>query len=354
MRPLTATIDTAALAHNLAVARVLAPAAQVLAVIKANAYGHGVVPAARAFAAADGLALIELEAAVRLRESGYAGRLVLLEGLFDAAELAVAADHRLTVVVHCEEQLRMLDAAPADVRLDVLFKLNTGMNRLGFALAPADDALTRLRAHRAVGAVTLMMHFATADEARGVTWQLDVFNRFAVTRGLACSLANSAALLRHAQTRTGWVRPGIMLYGCSPFAEAPAAGFGLKPAMTLASRVIAVQQIKAGDSVGYGSAFIADRAMRIGVVACGYADGYPRHAPTGTPVLVAGRRTRTVGRIAMDLLCCDLTAIADAATGTPVVLWGDGLPADDVAAAAGTVSYELLCALAPRVPVTVR
>jgi alanine racemase len=354
MRPLTATIDTAALTHNLSVARAQAPAAQVLAVVKADAYGHGVAHAARAFAAADGLALIERDVAVHLRESGYAGRLVLLEGLFEVAELAAAAQHRLAVVVHCEEQLRMLDAAPATAHLDVLFKLNTGMNRLGFAMAQADGALARLRAHRAVAAITLMTHFATADEARGVAWQLDVFNRFAAARGLPCSLANSAALLRHPQTCAGWVRPGIMLYGCSPFADQAAAEFGLKPAMTLASRVIAVQQLQSGDSAGYGGAFTAKRAMRIGVIACGYADGYPRHAPTGTPVLVAGRRTGTVGRVAMDLLCCDLTDLPDAGVGAPVVLWGDGLSADEVAAAAGTVSYELLCALAPRVPVTVR
>ena len=168
------------------------------------------------------------------------------------------------------------------------------------------------------------------------------------------TLANSAAVLRYPQTHVDWVRPGIMLYGCSPFAETSAATLGLKPVMTLASRVLAVQEIATGDSVGYGSAFVADTPMRIGVVACGYADGYPRHAPTGTPLLVAGRRTRTLGRIAMDLLCCDLTAMPEHGVGTPVVLWGEGLSADEVAAAAGTVSYELLCALAPRVPVIER
>ena len=354
MRPLVATIDTAALAHNLGVARRHAGDARVLAVVKANAYGHGLERAASALAAADGLALIELDAAVRLREGGYAKRLVLLEGLFTADEVAVAARVDLSVVVHGEEQLKMLDATPAGARLDVLLKLNSGMNRLGFALNHAAAALTRLRSHRAVRAVGLMTHFAAADDARGVAWQLDAFNAFAGTQGLPCTLANSAALLRYPATRADWVRPGILLYGCSPFADQSALELGLKPVMTLTSRLIAVQDLKAGDSVGYGSAFVAPQAMRIGVIACGYADGYPRHAPTGTPVLVGGARTRTLGRVAMDLICCDLTPMPAATVGAPVTLWGDGLSADEVATAAGTVSYELLCALAPRVPVVVR
>jgi alanine racemase len=354
MRPLTATIDTAALARNLGVVRTHAPRSRVLAVVKANAYGHGLERAARAFAAADGLALIEIDAAVRLRESGYAGRLVLLEGLFEPAEVPAAARCRLSIAVHCEEQLRLLDAAPAGARFDVLLKLNTGMNRLGFPLAQADAALARLRAHRAVGEISLMSHFATADEARGVGFQVDAFNAFAGAQPLPRTLANSAAILRHPQTHADWVRPGIMLYGCSPFADAPAAQFGLQPAMTLSSRVIAVQSLAAGDSVGYGSAFIAPAPMRIGVIACGYADGYPRHAPTGTPLQVAGLRTRTIGRVAMDLLCCDLTPLPEAGVGAPVELWGEGVPADQVAAAAGTVSYELLCALAPRVRIVER
>ena len=354
MRPLTATIDTAALAHNLGVARAHAGAARVLAVVKANAYGHGLDRVLPALGLADGLALIEIDVAARLREAGYAKRLVLLEGLFERAEVEAAARCDLSIVVHCEEQLRMLDAAPAGARFDVLFKLNTGMNRLGFAPAQAGDALARLRAHRAVRDVALMTHFAAADEARGIGFQFDAFSRFAAAHSLRCTLANSAALLRYPQARADWVRPGIMLYGCSPFADAPAAQFGLTPVMTLASRVIAVQALNAGDSVGYGSAFSAPHAMRIGVVACGYADGYPRHAPTGTPVLVAGQRTRTVGRVAMDLICCDLSGLPVAAVGAPVTLWGEGLPADEVAAAAGTVSYELLCALAARVPVVVR
>lgn len=354
MRPLTATIDTAALAHNLAVARARAGAARVLAVVKADAYGHGLGRVLPALHGADGLGLIELDAAVRAREQGWTRRIVLLNGFYGVDELAAAARHALAPVVHNEEQLALLDAAPAGARFDVLLKLNTGMNRLGFAPAAAAAALARLVAHRAVGGVTLMLHFATADEARGVDWQLAAFEGFAAAHGLPRTLANSAALLRHPQTHADWVRPGIMLYGCSPFADVPAAAFGLKPVMTLASALIAVQDLQAGDSVGYGTTFVAAQRMRIGVVACGYADGYPRHAPTGTPVLVGGQRTRTLGRVAMDLICCDLSGLPAAAVGTPVTLWGEGLPADEVAAAAGTVSYELLCALAPRVPVRLR
>jgi alanine racemase len=326
-----------------------APGARVFAVIKANAYGHGVMRAARAFVDADGFALLEVDAAVRLREGGYAKRIALLEGLFDASELAAAAAHDLAFAVHSEEQLRMLDSAPAGARLDVMLKINTGMNRLGFTPAAAAAACARLQQHRAVRQLTLMTHFATADDARGVAWQLEVFEQVAAGRALERSIANSAAILRFPETHGGWVRPGIMLYGCAPFTDASAQELGLKPAMTLASAIIAVQELRPGERVGYAGTFEATRALRVGTVACGYADGYPRHAPTGTPVLVDGTRTRTLGRVSMDMLCVDLTGVPAAGIGTPVMLWGDGLSADEVAAAAGTVSYELLCALAPRV-----
>jgi alanine racemase len=197
--------------------------------------------------------------------------------------------------------------------------------------------------------VVLMTHFANADDERGVAWQLERFRQIPSTRELPWSLANSAAMIRHPETRTGWVRPGIMLYGSSPFFDESAEALGLRPAMTLESEVIAVQTLQPGERVGYGGTFVADQAMRIGVVACGYADGYPRHAPTGTPIMVAGRRTRTIGRVSMDTLFADLSGLPGAGVGDRAVLWGDGLPVEDVAAAAGTVGYELLCALAPRV-----
>jgi alanine racemase len=347
MRPIVATIDFSALHHNYDVARSCAPHAKAMAVIKANAYGHGLMRAARALHDADGYALIELDGAVRLRESGYRQRITLLEGFFEQRELAVLVDHDLTTVVHSTEQLAMLRTLPAIARLDVWLKVNTGMNRLGLQPSKAAAALDQLRQQSGVRSVTLMTHFANADDAKGVAWQLEALER--IVADLPRSFANSAAVLRYPETHADWIRPGIMLYGCSPFAESTGSELGLEPAMTLASELIATRELAPGDAVGYGGAFRADRAMRIGIVACGYADGYPRHAPTGTPVLVSDRLTRTVGRVSMDMLCVDLTDIDDAHAGTRVVLWGEGNPVEHVAQAAGTVGYELLCAVAPRV-----
>ena len=349
MRPLVATIDSSALRHNLAVVRSHAPRSQVLAVIKANAYGHGRARAAAALAQADGFALVELDAAVSLRESGYRQRIVLLEGFFDPGELPVLVRHGLATVVHSAEQVAALGALPRDAKLDVLLKVNTGMNRLGLSPDEYAKARERLGADSRVGSITLMSHFAEADDARGVEWQLERLRRFPGHDALPLSLANSAAILRYPETHAGWVRPGIMLYGCSPFPGMTAQASGLKPAMTLESRLIAVQDLRAGEIVGYGGQFRAERAMRVGVVACGYADGYPRHAPNGTPIEVEGKMTGTVGRVSMDLLCVDLTPVPGAGVGSRVVLWGEGVPVERVAAAAGTVGYQLLSAVAPRV-----
>jgi alanine racemase len=349
-RPISATFDLAAFARNLVVAHARAPGARIWAVVKANAYGHGLLRAVRALDAADGFALLDLDDAVRLRDAGVRKPVLLLEGFFATADLEVIAAHSLSVVVHSQEQIAMLETARLPARLSVLLKLNTGMNRLGLPPEEARRAVERLKACACVAEIGLMTHFADADGPAGVAEQLARFELATAGLALPRCLANSAALLRYPQARGDWVRPGIMLYGCSPFADEPAAALGLEPVMTLTAELIAVRQIAAGDCVGYGGTFRADRAMRIGVVACGYADGYPRHAPTGTPVLVAGRRTRTVGRVSMDMLTVDLEPIPEAAVGTAVTLWGQGLSCDDVAAAAGTVSYELLCALAARVP----
>ncbi|HEY6241463.1 MAG TPA: alanine racemase [Burkholderiales bacterium] len=349
MRPIRARIDSAALRHNLSVVKRRAPHSRIWAVVKANAYGHGLARAAQALAAADGLALIELEAALAMRRAGERRPILLLQGFYSARELDSIAEHGLAVVVHDPEQLAVLEKARLPGKIAVYAKLNTGMNRLGFPGNGFRDALARLR--RCASEITLMTHFADADGKRGVRWQLERFD--AVTAGAkhARSLANSAAILRYPDTHADWVRPGIMLYGCSPFPEESADNLGLRPVMTLSSELIALRELQAGDSVGYGCTFTADGPMRIGIVACGYADGYPRHAPTGTPILVCGKRTRTVGRVAMDMLFADLTGIPEGAIGSPVTLWGEGLSADEVAASAGTVSYELLCALSPRVPV---
>jgi len=349
-RPILSQLDLNAIANNLHVVRRLTRS-RVMAVIKADAYGHGLLRVAEALQDADGFALLDIQDAVSLRAAGYQQTILLLEGYFDAQDMELLAEYDLTTVIHSSWQLDLLDAYPKRAGLDVWLKVNTGMNRLGFLAGQVAAAMERLRAHSAIRDITLMTHFAHADEPRGIEQQLDIFNNLAGDYRVTRSLANSAALLRYAQTHGDWVRPGIMLYGASPFAETSARELGLRPAMTLRSRIIAIQQLEAGDEVGYGALYRADRNMRIGVVACGYADGYPRHAPNGTPVVVEGQRTVTVGRVSMDMLCVDLSNVPDARVGSTVVLWGDGLPVEQVAHAAGTISYELLCGLTKRVPV---
>ena len=348
-RPIRAAISAGAIAHNLSVARRHAGSAKVWAVIKANAYGHGLERAARAAAAADGFAVLDFQEAARLRDAGVTQPILMLEGVFQPADIALAVRHRLTPVIHRREQIEMLSAAATP--LDVYLKVNSGMNRLGFASDDVAAAHQALAAHPRVKSITLMTHFADADGATGIAAQLERFARLTKSFRGARSLANSAALIRFPEARGDWVRPGIMLYGCSPFAQTSAEALGLRPAMTLTTEIIATQALRAGDGVGYGLGFKAERPMRIGVIACGYADGYPRHAPAGTPVLVNGKRTRIVGRVSMDMITLDLSGMPEAGVGAPVTLWGEGLSADEVGAAAGTLSYELLCALAPRVPV---
>ncbi|MBI2278361.1 MAG: alanine racemase [Dechloromonas sp.] len=357
-RPIRARIAPAALLHNYRLAKGHAPNAKAWAVIKANAYGHGQWRAVEALRGeADGFAVLECENAVALREAGVTQPILLLEGIFSARDVRAVIAHRLTTVVHCLEQLEMLvQAGRFDAPVGICLKLNTGMNRLGFTAPTLAKAWETLRQIPQID-VTLMTHFAEADGERGIAGQLERFRTLAGDWRGPVSLANSAAILRHPQAHGDWVRPGIMLYGASPFAEQSAAELGLQPAMALESRIIAVQDLVAGDRVGYGGTFVAGRSMRIGVVACGYADGYPRHAPSGTPIAVMGQRTRTLGRVSMDMLACDLSAIPEAGIGAPVTLWGRGVagnvPADEVAAAAGTIAYELFCALAPRVPVEI-
>ena len=355
-RPIQASIDLSAIRHNYLVARRRAAIpreqAKAWAVVKADAYGHGLTRVANALReVADGFALLEIEAAVALRDAGFRQPILLLEGFFDPAELPVCAEYGLTIAIHRLEQLRMIREAALPVRLPIYLKLNTGMNRLGFTQEDIPDVKCALADSSAVSSVTLMTHFAESDGARGVEWQLERFRRMTEGWNLPVSMANSAAILHHPQTVCGWVRPGIMMYGGSPFADVDACSLDLMPVMTLSSRIIAVQEILPGERVGYGGTFEASRPTRVGIVACGYADGYPRHAPSGSPILVNGKRTVTVGRVSMDMLACDLTDLPEAGVDSPVVLWGAGLPADEVAMAAGTISYELFCALAPRVPV---
>ena len=331
----------------------MAGTARVLAVAKADAYGHGLTRVWRAWSQAAGIAVLELDAAVRLREQGYRGRVVLLEGCFEADEIELVERFDLVPVVHEERQLAMLSGFRPARPLPVLLKLNSGMNRLGFRPSAFRVALERIGSDPNIGEITLMTHFACADEGRGVAEQIEVFRAAAGSSRRPVTMANSAALIRHPDARGDWVRPGIMLFGATPFADSSAASLGLQPVMTLRSRLIAEQTLVPGEAVGYGATFVADRPMRVGVVACGYADGYPRHAVTGTPILVDGVRTRTLGRVSMDLLCVDLGPVPGASVGSEVVLWGGGLPVDEVAAAAGTIGYETMCALTRRVRIEV-
>ncbi|MEW5562106.1 catabolic alanine racemase DadX [Enterobacter asburiae] len=354
-RPITASLDLQALRQNLAVVRTAAPDSRVWSVVKANAYGHGIDRIWSALSDTDGFAMLNLEEAVLLRERGWKGPILMLEGFFHAEDLPLYDQYRLTTTVHSNWQLKALQNAKLNAPLDVYVKVNSGMNRLGFTPDKVYTVWQQLRAMRNVSDMTLMSHFADAENPEGIVEALEKVELAA--EGLNCprSLSNSAATLWHPEAHYDWVRPGIVLYGASPSGKwQDIANSGLKPVMTLSSEIIAVQNLKSGDTVGYGRLYTAQQEQRIGIVACGYADGYPRIAPDGTPVLVDGIRTGTVGRVSMDMLAVDLTPCPQAGIGTPVELWGKEIKIDDVAERCGTVGYELMCALAQRVPVVTR
>lgn len=350
-RPVFAGLDLLALKNNLAIVRRAAPGAKIWSVVKANAYGHGIDRIWNALGATDGFALLNLEEAVLLRERGWKGPILMLEGFFHADDLPLYDKYRLTTSVHSNWQLKAIQNARLRAPLDIYLKVNSGMNRLGFTPDRVYSVWQQLRAMANVGDMTLMSHFADADSPGGIDEAMRQIELAA--EGLACprSLANSAAALWHPDTHFDWIRPGIVLYGASPSGQwLDVASSGLKPVMALRSEIIAVQNLRPGDAVGYGSTYKVTREQRIGIVACGYADGYPRIAPQGTPVLVDGIRTGTVGRVSMDMLTVDLTPCPQAGIGTPVELWGKEIKIDDVASACGTVGYALMCAVAPRVP----
>ena len=365
-RPIQALIHPDALRHNMAVLRQRAPDARLWAVVKANAYGHGIDHVLGALAGADGFALLDIEEARRVRALGWRGPILLLEGAFELRDLEACSRLDLWHTVHCEAQIDMLAAHKTHVPQRVFLKINSGMNRLGFAPHQARAAWTRLNALPQVDEISLMTHFSDADGPIGIAAQAQAFQ--AATSDLPGErcLSNSAAVLRHGlharQSSHGlpasdWVRTGIALYGGAPdFGQPDASDARLQAAMSLRSKVIATQQLQAGDTVGYGSSFVAQGPMRIGIVCCGYADGYPRSCGTGTPVLVDGQPSRTIGRVSMDMLAVDLTDLAASGQGAEVTLWGYAssgalLPIDAVAQAGGTIAYELMCALAARVPV---
>jgi alanine racemase len=373
-RPIYCQISIAALQHNLQVAKQKARHHKVWAVIKANAYGHGTTAALRGFAMADGLAMLDFSDAVLCRQLGWTKPILMLEGAFAPADVELALTQQFELVVHSQYQLdwlkqAVLQKADASDQMSVVnlkVKINTGMHRLGFAPIEVANVLQTIQRAGLAKEVTLVTHFANADmsEADGLVLpmvepnqQLQAFVKVGgnLTQG---SVANSAAVLTEIQANQtedagtqhlGWMRPGVMLYGATPFGHRSAAQDGLQPAMIFGSQVIAIQHLKQGDQVGYGSRFTALNAMRIGIVACGYADGYPRHAGSGTPIAVDGQHTVTVGRVSMDMLAVDLTHLPETNVGSAVQMWGDIVPVDEVAKAADTIGYELLCAIAPRV-----
>jgi len=370
-RPILATVHLNALKHNLLAVRrhltgaltigVTAPL--IWAVIKANAYGHGIENAVTGFEQADGLAMLDFEEAARCRVAGWCKPLLMLEGCFQASDLHDIEKLSLTPVVHRFDQIEWLTQHPFKQAIDVYLKVNTGMQRLGFATEDYASAFKQIQALQASGHVrhiTHMTHFACADEPNGISQEIQLFDGVTAHLPGGESLCNSAASLRHTvvarrlrssgDALPSWVRPGICLYGSSPLADLTAASFKLQPTLTLSAEIIGVQQVKQGSGVGYGHRFIAPYDMRVGIVSCGYADGYPRHAPDFTPVGVQGQSTHLVGRVSMDMLAIDLTALPQVQIGAPVVLWGEGGPSVDlVAKYADTIGYELLCAVAPRV-----
>jgi alanine racemase len=363
IRLIRALVDSAALRHNLGTIRAYAPGAKVMAVVKANAYGHGLVATALALADADSFAVARLEEGMALRAAGVRAPIVLLEGVFSAEQLAEAAYHGFELVVHDPLQLKLLEAHRGAERFVVWIKIDTGMNRLGFRPENFPDALARLRALSVpVLELRVMTHLARADERNEAMTreQVEVFDRALAQaslvgpRRLATSIANSAGTLGWPKSHGDWVRPGLALYGVSPFGGESADKYGLKPVMTLESTVLTVREVKQGETVGYAGAWRAKRDSSIAILAAGYGDGLPRHLNNGTPVLIDGARYPLVGRVSMDMIAVDVTGARKIVTGNKGVIWGAGLPVEEIATHAGTIPYELLCGVSQRVPIELK
>jgi len=363
IRLLRALIDTAALRHNLGTIRAYAPGSKVMAVIKANAYGHGLVSTALALGDADAFAVARLEEGITLRSAGVRAPIVLLEGVFNAEQLAEAAHHGFELVVHDPLQIKLLESHRDARRFVIWIKMDTGMNRLGFRPEAFGPALERLRS-LTVPALELrvMTHLARADE-RSEPMTLAQIERFEATlnaarltgaQRIATSIGNSAGTLAHPRAHGNWVRPGLALYGVSPFADATAAHHGLKPVMTLETTVLTVREVKRGETVGYAGAWRAESDSAIAILAAGYGDGLPRHLVNGTPVLIAGGRYPLVGRVSMDMIAVNVTGASRIVAGSRAIVWGDGLPVEEVAAHAETIPYELLRGVSQRVPLELK
>jgi alanine racemase len=356
-RLIRAVIDTRALRHNLARIRERTGRARVMAVVKANAYGHGLVPTALALSDADAFAVARLEEGLALRAAGITQPIVLLEGVFTAEQLSQAARHGFELVVHDALQVELLEEMTGAHRFVLWIKIDTGMNRLGFPVREFAAALARVRRlEPAPLEIRLLTHLACADERdnRVTNEQAAAFR--AATAGLdyPVSIANSAGIFGGVQLNCDWVRPGLVLYGASPFADSTGSDLGLEPVMTLQSSVIAVRHLARGERVGYGGAWSAPRDSTIAIVAAGYGDGLPRGLPGGTPVLVNGVRAPLAGRVSMDMIAVDVTELGELHVGTPAILWGRGLPVEEVARHALTIPYELLCSVSQRVPLELR
>jgi alanine racemase len=352
----SATVDSAALRHNLQVVRQWAPKSRVMAVIKANGYGHGLVAVARALQSADAFAVARVDEGLTLRAAGIQTPTVLLEGVFDAEQLAAAAASDFELVVHTAEQIELLRNAPGGANFKIWLKLDSGMNRLGFksaAFSAAHSALGTLKSVRSP--VNLFTHLASADEPDLPTTADQIARFAAATHSLPGerSIANSAGMLSFSEAQQDWVRPGLLLYGVSPITGSIGADYGLKPVMTLHSHIIALKNLSVGEKVGYGGAWTALRPTRLAVAAVGYGDGYPRSLSAGAPVVVNGERAALAGRVSMDMIAIDVTnLVKQPALGDPVVLWGEGLPVEEIAVWADTIPYELLCGISQRVAVT--
>jgi len=347
-----AHINLTSLRHNFDKVLKCSPSTQVLAVIKANGYGHGLTRVANALSTADGFAVTNVEEAITLREAGIEQRILVLEGFVSTKELDIMRHHHVDAVIHHETQIELLEHAKSGSMVTVWLKADTGMHRLGLSLTRLANAWHRLRACANVTLpIFLMSHLAAADEWQNTDTEKQIRNFLSLSSGFknTVSVANSAAILAWPETRVGWVRPGIMLYGISPFPNETAGEFGLLPVMTLSTRLIAINQIPKGEAVGYGRTWVCPEDMPVGVAAIGYGDGYPRHAPSGCPVLVNGKRVPLIGRVSMDMITVDLRSQPDARVGDQVVLWGKGLPVEEVAKLSGTIGYELVCGVTPRV-----
>lgn len=356
-RLIRAVIDARALRHNLGVTRARAGRARIMAVVKANAYGHGLVPTALALAEADAFAVARLEEGLALRAAGISQPIVLLEGVFAAEQLLEAGHHGFDLVVHDALQIELLEATGGAHRFVLWIKIDTGMNRLGFPPRDFIAALERVQRLRpAPLEIRLLTHLACADERdnRMTSAQMARFREATRDLDYSVSIANSAGIFGDARLGCDWVRPGLALYGASPFPDTSAADLGLEPAMTLQTSVIALRRLSRGETVGYGAAWTAPRDSAIAIVAAGYGDGLARALPGGTPVLIGGERAPIVGRVSMDMIAADVTALPQVRIGTPAVLWGPGLPVEEVARHAGTIPYELLCGVSQRVPIELR